>query len=144
MKKAYLSIAFAFFTFLSFAQTEVEAIGKTIETYLNGSSYSDMEQIQEAFYEEAPLYLSKKDQELWVLTPKEYAELFKNRKSGEHNGRFGKILNIDISNNIAMAKAEIRIPARDMVFIDLFLLKKLSGEWKIISKVATLLPNEKS
>ena len=144
MKKTFLSIAFTFFAFLSFAQTDVEAIGKTIETYLHGSSYSNMEQIQEAFYEEAPLYLSKKDQELWVLTPKEYADLFANRKSGEHNGRYGKILNIDISNNIATAKAEIRIPSRDMVFIDLFLLKKLSGEWKIISKAATLLPNEKS
>ena len=130
------------FVILSSAQTDVEAIGKTIETYMNGSSYSDMKQIQEAFYEEAPLYLSKKDQELWVLSPKEYAELFKNRTSGKHNGRYGKILNIDIANNIATAKAEIRIPARKMVFIDLFLLKKLSGEWKIISKAATLLPNE--
>lgn len=48
---------------------------------------------------------------------------------------------IDVANNIALAKAEIKIPSRDMVFIDIFLLKKLSGQWKIISKAATQMPD---
>ena len=49
-------------------------------------------------------------------------------------------MTIDQSNDIAMAKAEIKIPARNMHFIDIFLLKKLEGQWKIISKAATLMP----
>ena len=39
--------------------------------------------------------------------------------------------------DIAMAKVEIAIPKANMVYIDLFLLKKLDGTWKIISKTAT-------
>jgi len=37
---------------------------------------------------------------------------------------------------------EILIAARNMRFIDMFILKKLEGDWKIISKAATLMPEE--
>jgi hypothetical protein len=123
------------------AQSEMEQIQKTLMNYINGSSYNDEDMIQSAFYEEADLFLSKKDQEVWVLSPKGYADLFQNRTKGEFNGREGKILTVDFANNIASAKAEIKIPSRNLYFIDIFLLKKLSGEWKIISKAATQIPN---
>lgn len=124
------------------AQSEEAAIRDCLNRYLKGSSYNNRELIQSAFYDNADLFLSKEGQEIWVLTPKEYAELFEKRPKGEFNGREGKILAIDHSNNIATAKAEIKIPKANLHFIDLFLLKKLSGEWKIISKAATLLPGE--
>ncbi|TMU54929.1 nuclear transport factor 2 family protein [Flagellimonas algicola] len=136
-----LLFTIALFAFLSVnAQDEETAIRATLQNYLDGSSYSNLEQITSAFYPEADLFLSKKDQELWVLSPQEYADLFKNREHGKFNGRVGKILSIDQSHNIALAKASIEIPSRKMTFIDIFLLKKLQGEWKIISKAATLLP----
>ena len=75
-------ITFVFITTLTSAQTEMEAIQHTLLNYLNGSSYNDPDLIQSAFYEEADLFLSKKDQELWVLNPKEYADLFQNRTKG--------------------------------------------------------------
>ncbi|MCL6266803.1 nuclear transport factor 2 family protein [Flagellimonas myxillae] len=140
MHKQFL-IAFVLLTSLPItAQSEEKAIRETLQTYLDGSSYSNLEQITSAFYPEADLFLSKKDQELWVLTPQEYADLFRNREAGKFNGRIGKILTVDQANTIAIAKASIEIPSRRMKFIDLFLLKKLQGEWKIISKAATLLP----
>ena len=140
MKKIISTTLLLAFTFSAIGQTtEEDAIRLTLEAYLNGSSHSDMEQITSAFYPEADLFLSKKDQELWILSPQEYAELFKNRERGKFNGRVGKILAIDHQNTIATAKASIEIPSRNMTFIDLFLLKKLNGEWKIISKAATLM-----
>nr|WP_298995836.1 nuclear transport factor 2 family protein [uncultured Allomuricauda sp.] len=140
MKTTVLIFILSAITLSLHAQSEEESIRKTLQDYLDGSSYNNTEQIESAFYKEAELFLSKKDQELWVLSPKEYADLFKNRGKGKFNGREGKILTIDQSNNIAMAKAEIKIPARGMHFIDIFLLKKLEGQWKIISKAATLMP----
>ncbi len=140
MKKLVYLVLF-FLPTITFAQTEVAQIQETLLKYLNGSSYSEPEIIQEAFYPEADLFLSKKDQEIWVLSPKEYAALFENREKGKFNGREGRILMIDMANNIAMAKAEIKIPSRNMVYMDIFLLKKLSGQWKIISKAATQMPN---
>ncbi|MDC6366358.1 MULTISPECIES: nuclear transport factor 2 family protein [Flavobacteriaceae] len=141
MKTKFSLLAF-FFTLCSFAQTEEKAITETLNNYINGSSYNDPELIQSAFYEEADLYLSKKDQEIWVLSPKEYGDLFSNRKKGKFNGRVGKVLAIDYENNIASAKAEIVIASQKMTYIDIFLLKKISGKWKIISKAATLKTDE--
>ena len=139
--KHFIYLSLFLLSTISFAQTDVAQIQETLLKYLNGSSYSEPEIIQEAFYESADLFLSKKDQEIWVLSPKEYATLFENRERGVFNGREGTILMIDVANNIALAKAEINIPSRNMVFIDIFLLKKLSGQWKIISKAATQMPN---
>ena len=138
--KKYFVILLLFSVLLSSAQSEEEAIRATLENYIEGSSHSDPELIQSAFYERADLFLFKDGQEIWVLTPKEYAALFENRVKGEYNGREGKILAIDAANDIASAKAEIRIPSRKLIYIDIFLLKKLSGEWKVISKAATQMP----
>lgn len=137
MKTQFLTFTLLLLTLSLFAQSEEEAIRQTLQNYIDGSSYSDPELITSAFYEGADLFLSKKDQELWVLSPKEYANLFKNREQGKFNGRNGKILMIDYANNIASAKAEILIPKGGLKFIDIFLLKKLEGKWKIISKAAT-------
>lgn len=134
--KLFPFFSLVLFSIFCHAQSEMAQIEQTLLKYINGSSYSEPEIIQEAFYEQADLFLSKEDQEIWVLSPKEYAALFENREKGKFNGREGNILTIDRTGNIASAKAEIKIPARDLYFVDIFLLKKLSGQWKIISKAA--------
>lgn len=139
MKNLFLLLTFI--SFNCFGQSEEDFIRKTLTNYLEGSAYNDPEKIVSAFYEDANLYLSKENQEIWTLKPREYASLFEMATKGEFNGRESSILSIDTQDNIAMAKAEINIKARNARYVDLFLLKKLSGEWKIISKVATLLPN---
>jgi len=137
MMKQFFTYAFLLLNLSLFAQSEEAAIRETLQNYIDGSSYNNPELITSAFYEDAHLFLSKKDQEIWVLSPEKYSDLFKNREKGKFNGRIGKILMIDYENVIACAKAEIRIPKRNLKLIDIFLLKKLGGEWKIISKAAT-------
>ena len=124
------------------AQTDEEAVHNTLQDYIVGTSFNKPEMIQGAFYENATLYLSKKDQEIFIMTAVEYADSFKKREWGEFNGREGKVLSVNVENDIAMAKAEILIPDAGLRFIDIFLLKKLGGKWKIISKAATLMPEE--
>ena len=124
------------------AQTDEEAVHNTLQDYIVGTSFNKPEMIKGAFYENATLYLSKKDQEIFILTAVEYADSFKKREWGEINGREGKVLSVNVENDIAMAKAEILIPDASLRFIDIFLLKKLGGKWKIISKAATLMPEE--
>ncbi len=143
MKSIILSFFFLAISTPIFGQSEEEAaIREALTNYIHGSSYNDPEQIVSAFYAEAPLFLSKEGQEIYRLSPSAYADLFKKREKGVFNGRVGNILSVDQEHNIATAKAEILIEAQDMRFIDLFLLKKLDGEWKIISKAATLIPKE--
>jgi len=121
---------------LSNAQTEHSLVTKTLQNYMEGSSYNKLDVLENAFTENATLYLTGKDG-FKLYTPKEYAGFFKNKKYGEFNGRDGKLLAIEIVKDIATAKVEIAGPERKWVYIDLFLLKKTANGWKIISKTAT-------
>ncbi|KQX13593.1 nuclear transport factor 2 family protein [Flavobacterium sp. Root420] len=145
MKKMICFIALVFLPTCLLAQTEEEAaVKKCIQNYLDGTSYNNPDSIEKAFYPEANLFLSHKDKDLWIVPIREYTTWFKNDKQGQFNGRVGRIISIDLYNNIASAKAEILIPEKKLEFIDLFLLKKIQGEWKIISKSASSLTSNKS
>ncbi len=124
------------------AQTEEAAIQESLQSYIDGSSYSDPEKIVAPFYEDARMFLYHPDNPIYLLSATEYADLFKKREKGKFNGRVGTILAVDRSNDIATAKVEININEGEMLFIDLFILKKLEGHWKIISKAATRIPKE--
>ncbi|OSY88578.1 peptidase [Tenacibaculum holothuriorum] len=125
---------------------EYSSIEKTLQDYINGSSYNNIEQIKNAFANDATLYLTNREGNFKQYTPKEYANFFKNGEIGKFNGRHGRILDIEIHEDIATAKVEISGPKRSWVYMDLFLLKKIQNEWKIISKTATKVndTNEKS
>lgn len=142
MKISFFTIYLLVLSTALTAQTEEEAIKTALQIYIDGSSYNDPEKIAAPFYDDALMFLSKKDQPIYILTAKEYAALFEKREKGKFNGRVGTILSVDVANDIALAKVEIFIEAQNMKFIDMFILKKLEGEWKIISKAATLMPEE--
>lgn len=112
------------------------AIEATLNNYLDGSSHNDPKQIKSAFYPESDMFLDHAEKPIYRMNSFEYAALFEKRERGVFNGRFGKILDIDIEGDIATAKAEIVLPRRESRYIDIFILKKLSGEWKVISKAA--------
>lgn len=144
MKKVIYFITLLFSTSCLLAQKEELSVKKCIENYIEGSSYNKPDSIEKAFYPEANLFLSHKDKDLWIVPVSEYTKWFKTGNQGQFNGRIGRIISIDLYNNIALAKAEIVIPEKKIEFIDLFLLKKIQGEWKIISKSASSLESNKS
>ncbi len=140
MKTLYFTFLLLIISNTITAQSEEALIRNSLQKYIDGSSYNDPELIKEAFYTDANLFLSKKGQEIWILSVQEYCALFENKEKGKFNGRTGKIITIDQENNIALAKVEISIPAYNSRYIDLFILKKIEGIWKIISKAATKMP----
>jgi len=142
MKKLLVSLILVLTVGIVNAQNEEDGIRESIQKYLDGSSHNDPVKIVEPFYEEARMFLYHKDQPIYLLSPAKYAALFEKREKGTFNGRVGKILSVDRENDIAIAKAEIVITDREMRFIDMFILKKLDGTWKIISKAATLMPSK--
>ena len=137
MKILYLSLLLSFIVQPSFSQSEVDLIGEAVQQYIDGTSMNDSELIKAAFYEDAFLFLSREGQEIFLMPIQEYASRFDRGERGQPNGRLGKIISIEQQNDIALAKAEIEIPDSGLKFIDVFILKRLSGEWKIISKAAT-------
>ncbi|WP_161634428.1 nuclear transport factor 2 family protein [Aquimarina pacifica] len=120
-----------------FSQSAYDQIQETLQNYLQGTSYNRPEQIKKGFHEDANLYLTNKEKSLWIVPIVEYAGWFAKREKDVFNGRKGKILAVDIENDIAMAKAEITQTKNSKVYIDIFLLKRIEGAWKIISKAAT-------
>jgi putative intracellular protease/amidase len=136
MSKIFFVFLFTFQSMVSFSQSEQALIEQCLQNYLEGTSYNEPDSISKAFYWEANLFLSHKEKPLWIVPISEYVKWFQKGKQGEFNGRFGRILSIETYNDIALAKAEILIPEKKQEFIDMFLLKKIQGEWKIISKAA--------
>ncbi len=118
-------------------QSEEDNIRTAINKYIEGTSYNKPNLIKAAFYEEANLFLTHKEKKLWIVPVSEYASWFEKKEQGKFNGRIGNILSIDQENDIAMAKAEILAKGKNIRYIDIFLLKRIEGEWKIISKAAT-------
>ena len=102
-------------------QSTHDAIAATLKNYLDGSSYNQPDQIQSAFYPESDMFLHHGEKPIYRMNSLEYAALFEKRERGVFNGRFGKILDIDVSGNIATAKAEILIPTIDAQFFDIFI-----------------------
>jgi len=136
MKHFLIIIGFLILSNIVVAQTEGSKIETTILNYVNGTSYNQPELIEKAFYPEANLYLTKNKDELWTVPISEYTSWYTKSTPGKFNGRTGNILSIEYFNNIAMAKAEIVVPVKNTRYIDMFLLKKINNEWKIISKSA--------
>lgn len=131
-----------FASHLVYAQTEEQKITLTLNDYIQGSSYNRLEQIKQAFYENAILLLEDKDKTTPVREVKisDYLAMFKG-KSGDFNGRVGEIVAINRDGNIATAKVHITLPKQNLRFVDLFVLRKIGDHWKIMSKTATSAPS---
>ncbi|MCX2682048.1 nuclear transport factor 2 family protein [Galbibacter sp. EGI 63066] len=141
MKHLFFGLVTIFFfsSFAGISQTNNKdriEIEKALQNYIEGSSYNQPERIEKAFFPMANLYLDHKEKDLWIVPISEYTSWFKKGTPGEYNGRIGKIISIDCYNNIAWAKVEILFPTKGLEFMDMFLLKKIEGKWKIISKSA--------
>jgi putative intracellular protease/amidase len=119
------------------AGNENKAIQNVLNNYIQGTSYNYPDKISHAFYSDANLLLEKKGNVIWRVPAKEYVSWFKKNKIGEFTGRIGEVLNIEVSGLIATAKVEIIIPDKQRRYVDLFLLKKIDNNWKIISKTAS-------
>ncbi|WP_405206566.1 nuclear transport factor 2 family protein [Aquimarina sp. LLG6339-5] len=113
------------------------SVVKALQKYMEGSSYNKKEMLLSAFTDNATLYLTNRDGDFKRYSPREYADFFKNAEKGKFNGRDAKVLEITVTKDIATAKVEIAGPDRAWVYIDLFLLKKIKNDWRIISKTAT-------
>ena len=136
-----LGMLLMLFVTATYASEESEIVKMTIQKYIDGTSISSKAKLNDAFYKDAELFLSRKDKTNWIVPATEYISWFD--VDGKDNGRIGNLLSLDIENDIATAKVEIIFPSSQSRYIDMFLLKKLDGNWKIISKTATATKDKK-
>ncbi|OEZ63573.1 nuclear transport factor 2 family protein [Duganella sp. HH105] len=118
------------------AGNDEDAVGETVSLYLHGTSFNLRSDIDQAFYATARLYLDGQGDLVREMSAPEYAKLFSEENRAQFNGRFGRLISVDVTGTVATAKAEILMPKQGVRYVDVFLLKKIAGTWKIVSKSA--------
>lgn len=118
------------------AQTELEAITRTLMDYIEGTANGEPDRVTNAFHPELNLY-SISDDDLNVWYGKDYIGGI---KEGEKSNRIGRIVSIDYENDAAMAKIEIIMPGPKRIYTDYLMLLKYHNNWKIIHKSFTFVP----
>jgi len=107
-------------------------IRQTIDTYFEGWMTGDTTKLGKAMHATCQLK-NVKDNEVLVFDRAKYLSFFKLRPRRENSG--GRIVSINVTENIAAAKCEIFTPKR--LYTDYFNMMKLNGEWYIVDKTAT-------
>lgn len=114
-------------------QNEEKAlITNTIETYFEGWMTGDTTLLGKAMHATCQLK-NVKDNKVLEFDRATYLGFFKPRPRRENSG--GKIIEIDVTGNIASAKLEIETPQR--LYTDYFNLMKIKDRWYIVDKSAT-------
>ncbi len=141
MKRISLSTLFiVIFSSGIFGQSDQQQIQAVLSNFIEGTSFNYPEKILSAFHPNTPMYLQNDADTLFVVSAELYASWYSRKAPGTTNNRHGKILGIDVAGDIASAKIETLMPSFGKRFIDLVLLKKIEGQWKIISKAASAEP----
>lgn len=126
------------------AQTDQDLIKETLNDFIQGTTYNYPDRILSAFYPETSMFLYNEPDTVWIVKSEEYASWYSRRAPGTKNNRINSIKSIVIENNVAFAKLEVLVPSFGNRYYDLMLLKKIEGEWKIVSKVTSAEPIPKS
>ena len=110
---------------------EAALIRATIENYFEGWMTGDTTKIGSAMHATCQLK-NIKDGGVIIFDRATYLGFFKPRPRRENSG--GKIIDIDITGNIAAAKCEIDTPKR--LYTDYFNMMKVNDQWYIVDKIA--------
>lgn len=113
-------------------ESEKVLINQTIDMYFEGWMTGDTTLLGKAMHSTCKLK-NVKDEKVLVFDRAKYLSFFSPRPRRENAG--GKVLQIDVTRNVAAAKC--RIHTADRLYIDYFNLMKLDGRWYIVDKIAT-------
>ena len=133
MKKIALLISLFVLSQLCNAQNDLPKIKEALMHYIEGTANGEPDRVRKAFHKDLNLYFIRNG-ELTVWNGTDYIN---NIKPGKKSNRIGKIISIDQEGNAAMAKIEIKMPARKRIYTDYMMLLKVGEEWKIIHKSFT-------
>lgn len=115
---------------------EIEAekvlINQTIDMYFEGWMTGDTTLLGKAMHSTCQLK-NVKDEKVLIFDRARYLSFFKPRPRRENAG--GRVVSIDVTNNIAAAKCKIH--TADRLYTDYFNMMKLDGRWYIVDKIAT-------
>lgn len=111
---------------------EVEQITQMINMYFEGWMTGDTTKLSYAMHRTCQLKNIKED-DVIIFERATYLSFFKPRERRKNAG--GRIISINVTDDIASAKCEIF--TADRLFTDYFNLMKVKDRWYIVDKIAT-------
>jgi hypothetical protein len=113
---------------------ENEAVIEAVNHYLSGlqNANTAKENIEQAFYSSTNLHTLDDAGNLQFM-PRDALVAY--ASSGELPAHEGKILSVEVTNDMAFAKVHLNLPDRH--FYDYLTLLKLNVGWRIVSKTFT-------
>jgi len=109
-----------------------QKITETINSYFEGWMTGDTTKLGRAMHRTCQLK-NIKDDDVIIFDRTKYLSFFKPRPRRQNAG--GKIVSINITDDIAAAKCEIFTEER--LYTDYFNMMKIKDEWYIVDKIAT-------
>lgn len=113
-------------------QSEESAVRETVNHYLHGLKFNDVESLKKAFYPEAKLFFVKRDNTLGQLTQEQWYKGFVSSAGQEEKGDL-QITDIDITSNAASVKV-VEVYEKSK-YTDYLALLKFADGWKIVNKI---------
>jgi len=114
------------------------AVRRTIEQhYFAAHATGSGESLRGVFVEEGRMFWSA-DGQLRSRASTDYINGFPGKPAADESLRRRRILAVDVTGDVAVAKAELDYP--DVRLVDYFILVRSSGEWKIVSKAFQRFP----
>jgi len=108
------------------------AVRETVQHYLHGLKFNDVESLKKAFYPDAKLFFVKRDGQLGQLTQDQWYKGFAASAGQEEKGDL-QITAVDITGNAAAVKVVEVYP--NSKYTDYLSLLKFDGGWKIVNKI---------
>jgi hypothetical protein len=114
------------------AQTEEATMRLTVETYLHGLKFNDVESFKRVLYPEAKLFFVRKNGALGQLSQEQWYKGFAANPGKEEKGDL-KITAIDITDKAASVKVVENY--EDATYTDYISLLRIADGWKIVNKI---------
>jgi len=113
-------------------------VRRTIEQhYFAAHATGSGEPLRGVFVEDGRMFWAA-DGQLRNRTSSDYINGFSGRPAADESQRRRKILAVDVTGDVAVAKAELDYP--EVRLVDYFILVRAGGEWKIVSKAFQRFP----
>ena len=114
------------------------AVRRTIEQhYFAAHATGSGESLRGVFVEEGRMFWAA-DGQLRSRASTEYINGFSGKPAADEAQRRRRILAVDVTGDVAVAKAELDYP--DVRLVDYFILVRAGGNWKIVSKAFQRFP----
>lgn len=117
-------------------------VRRTIEEhYFKAHATGSGESLRGVFVEDGRMFWAS-DGQLRSRTSTDYISGFSGKPAADESQRRRRILAVDVSGDVAVAKAELDYP--EVRLVDYFILVRAGGDWKIVSKAFQRFPKTSS